>query len=224
MKIQLHNLPKQVLSLALLATLSVLATGCMSFRGDQLARLNPSAKAPAPVVKMVQLDLRVCTDGRPIQGAGAQSVLDWHKKIALHSVAQSGLFGDVDMAEPGTICKPGEYVLKYEINNWGNKAAAVGSGFICGFTLCAFPGFATDHYTVQAEVLDSQGKICWREKYDDKLTTVIWIGFFPCLFVPPCYPMHVLEAEMINIYQHSFQDMLGNKAFLIQQAPVSGTP
>jgi len=224
MKKQIHNISKWIPRLALLAALTVSMTGCMTFRGDQLTKLNPGEKLPVPVAQKVQIELNLSCNGEPLKGDSEIKAKEWHSKVALRAAAKSGLFGDVQIAAPGTTNQPGLYVLRYNINNWGNQGLAAGSGFICGLTLFAFPGFATDHYTVEAEIIDWEGKSLWKKKYDDKMTLVIWIGFFPCLFVPPCYPTHVLDYEMSNIYQHSLQDMLADKAYIIPNMPVSATP
>ena len=224
MKTSFHQLVKRAGGLLLLAALMIMATGCMSFHGGPLSQVEASGKAPVSVVAKVHLEVRVQCDGRPFPGAAEKMVLDFHRQVAQPAMTNSGLFGAVQLLTPGTRCQPGEYVVRYEINNWGNKAVAGVSGFFCGLTLFALPGFATDHYTVQAEVLDWQGQRCWQAKYEDKMTTVIWIGFFPCLFVPPCYPLHVLKAEMNNLYQHSFQDMLAQKAFPTLSGALPETP
>jgi hypothetical protein len=218
------NLTKWISRLVLLTTAAVLATGCLSFRGGDLTKLDAKTKAPAPTVEKVRLDIRLSRNGKPFPEVSTKIAMGFHTAIAQQALTNSGLFKEVQMMVPGTASWPGEFVLKYEIDNWGSQAAAAVSGFICGFTLFTFPGFATDHYTVQAEVLDHQGKSCWKKKYDDKMTTVIWLGFFPCLFVPPCYPTSVLNSTLNNIYQHSFQDMLADKAFSLPNSSVSGTP
>lgn len=218
-------LTRWISRLAILTTTAVLATGCLSFRGGDLTKIEPGAKAPKPVVERVRLDLQVTFNGKPIPAAlGAKGAMDFHMKVAQQALTNSGLFADLQMAMPGTAYWPGEFVLKYQIDNWGNQAAAAVSGFFCGLTLLTFPGFATDHYTVQAEVLDYQGKSCWKKKYDDQMTTVIWLGFLPCVFAPPCYPMRVLDKTMNNIYQHSFQDMLADKAFTVAMPATASLP
>ena len=211
--------------LILLTTTALVATGCLSFRGGDLTKLEPSPKATKPAVERVRLDLQVTRNGQPIPaGLGAKAALDFHLKVARHALTNSGLFGDLQMAMPGTTYWPDEFVLKYSVDNWGSQAAAAVSGFICGFTLLTIPGVATDQDPVQVEVFDYQGKIRWKKIYDDKMTTVIWLGFVPCLFAPPCYPLNVLDKTMHNIYQHSFQDMLADKVFLAPaQAPAATT-
>ena len=220
MKTIFIKLPQRMFGLALIAALSVLATGCMSFHGGQLARLDAIDKPAAPVAEKVRLEIATSRDGKPFE---QKALREWHTKIAMKALAKSGLFGDILAPQPGAAGQPGEFVLKYNIDNWGSTAAAAGSGFLSGLTLVMFPGIAVDHFTVQAEVLNSEGKVCWQKKYDDKVTTVIWLGFFPCLFVPPCYPTSVVDSTMNNFYQHSFKDMLENKAFVIPPPPASGT-
>ncbi len=193
----------EILKVVSILALAVLATGCISFRGGQLTKQDATERPQSPVAEKVILVLKLCCDGKPSED---KSAIDSYEEFALKAVGKSGLFGDIHMGVPGAAVKPGEFVLKYEINNWGH---AVG----IPITLFIIPCFCTDHYTVRAEVLDSEGRSRWREKYEDKMTTVFWIGFFPGVVVPPCYPIRVYNSVMNNIYQHSFKDILENKVF-----------
>ncbi len=199
--------PKHLFCLALLGAAALMSTGCASFRGNQLANLGPIDKQPAPVLQKARLDFRLSQNGKTAEGICAKTAIDVHKKIAREAIQESGLIGEFRPVTSGADTVPGEYVLKYEMNNWGNKGAAVASGVICGLSLLAIPGFATDHFTLKGDLIDPQGRTVWSGNYEDKLTTVIWIGFFPRVLAPPLYPNNAVKATLKNMYHHSFDEI-----------------
>jgi hypothetical protein len=211
-----NNITKRAILVIPACVVALLTTGCVSFRGNQVAKHTPLEKATAPVAQTAQLDIRLNINGKPFPaGKGLQKAVKVHTRYAEEALKESGLFRQIQTAQPGATCPSGDFVLKYDIDNRGNMGAAMASGFICGFTLTAIPGFATDRYVVEAEAIDSEGKSRWKGHYEDKMTTVIWAGFFPCLLVPPCYPMKALEAQMKNIHRHALEDMQKANIFAV---------
>jgi len=221
MNYKLQQLISWIPRIALLASLMVATTGCMTFRGGQVAKLENVEKLASPIVNKVKVRLLVTQNGKPVPENFEKQIAEAHGKIFMRAIVEGGMFGDVEMLPPGTTLKPGDYTLKYDVDNWGSKGGAAVSGFICGLTLTAFPGFATDHYTVRAEVLDRTGNSCWKKTYEDKMTCVIWIGFLPCIFVPPVYPTRVFDYTLCNIYRTSLNDMRVSKVFIPPLVPVS---
>jgi hypothetical protein len=207
--------------IAMLAALIVAGSGCVTFRGGQVAKMEKPEKLSNPIVNKVQVRLLVTRNGAPVPANFEKQIMEAHSKLLMRAIVEGGMFGDVEVLPAGTTLKPGEYVLKYDVDNWGSEGWAAVSGFICGLTLTAIPGAATDHFTVRTEVLDRAGNRCWKKTYEDKMTCVIWIGFLPCIFVPPCYPTSVLDKTMVNIYRASLNDMRVNKVFA---PPIAATP
>lgn len=183
--------------------LVLLAAGCVAFRGGEMARLPRAEKPQGPVADKVILAVTLSHDGKPSEHREA---VDSHAKLVLRAAAESGGFREVHRQVPGATLKPGEFMLKYDIDNWG-------SGFATGIPLFVIPSFATDHFTVQAELVNGEGKSRWKRTYHDKATAVFWIGFLPSVLVPPCYPVRVQNSVLNNIYRHSIQDMIENAAF-----------
>lgn len=219
-----HHLTRWIFRLALITTLATLTTGCLTYRGGELTKLEPGVKATSPIAEKVRLDLQVTRNGEPLpSGFMSRDALATHTQIALRNLTNSGLFSDVQLLGTSPTNQFDGYVLTYKIDNWGNQVAAMASGFICGFTFFVIPGFGTDHFTIQAEVRDAQGQSLWKNRYDDQVTLVIWIGFVPCLFVPPLYPMPVIRTTLDNIYQHSLQDLRAAQVFSIPPPTTTGT-
>lgn len=158
-------------------------------------------------MEKVRVDLQVMMNGQVLSGPDANVMREQHSKLMSQALNASGLFRTFSVSGAGAPWRPGEYLLKYSVNDSANLGAVAASSFICGFTLLVIPGFATDHFSVQAELINPEGKSVWVGKYEEDVSLVIWIGFFPCLFAPPLYSSHVVEAVMKDIYHHSFEDM-----------------
>lgn len=189
---KIFNLP---LSIVLL--LSLMASGCASFRGNEIGDAGS-----LPDVSKYQNKPSVFVEshfysGEP--GAVRMEIMTVRERInpiVEQTLIDSKLFSKISFdAEQRS---KSDYRVIVNIYNHGNRLGAGISGFISGLTLMVIPGVATDQYTLQLRVEDKAGQLVTEVGNADSITTIIgWVAL-PLAFNTPFRAQEETWRNQIN--------------------------
>jgi len=189
---------KLIRTLLSFACISLLATSCASFSGNNLPKV---ADTPATSAKKVSLSYTM----RSASGSTGGDRTETPEQA--RAEAQSPMVSTFNKSERFTSVsqgKGGAVHVDVDMLNHGNPAAAATSGFITGFSLFTVPGFATDHYKLTATARTSSGK---SRQYilDDSMTTAFWLPLI--VATPFTFPTTVGPKVHENMYRNLIVNM-----------------
>lgn len=169
--------------------------GCASFRGGELPERSVSDLTPPAASRPdAHVELRWLTHGR--ENANARELL---APKVLGAFERSGVFESVREGSGG-----GDHGFLITVDNTGNTFVAGLTGFLSGLTLFAFPGYARDVYTMEAQVTLA-GSPPRDFTYRDSLSTVFqWVMVF---FAASNRTEDELEATLDNMILNLLYDL-----------------
>jgi hypothetical protein len=189
---------KLIRTLLSFACISLLATSCASFSGNNLPKV---ADTPATNVKKVSLTYTM--KGASGSTGGDRTEAPEHDQAKVQSPMVS-TFNKSERFTSVSQGKGGAVHVDMDLLNHGNPAAAATSGFITGFSLFTIPGFATDHYKLTATARTASGK---SRQYvlEDRVTTVFWLPLI--VATPFASPTSVYPKVQENMYRNLIVNM-----------------
>ncbi|RYD62196.1 MAG: hypothetical protein EOP83_15230 [Verrucomicrobiaceae bacterium] len=188
---------KLIRTLLSFAGISLLATSCASFSGNQLPKV---ANKPATSVKKVPITYTLKAGSNLAGGQTEFAEPDRAKieKTMVDAFHKSERFSSVSQGKGGGVH------VDVDVRNHGNAAAATISGFISGATFLTIPGFATDHYKLTATARTASGKARQYE-LNESVTTVFWLPLI--VATPFAHPGSVFPKVHENMYRNLIVNM-----------------
>jgi len=163
-----------------LALVVVMITGCASFEKKELTRLDT-----LPDVSQYENKPSVYVDVKFYRGMPGDRSMEMSQvtekliPIVERAVEKSALFSQYTFDESQNT--EHDYVIRMNVYNHGNVAAASISGFITGFTFGVIPGAATDNFTLDMEAVDRNGRFLSSFSNKDSMTTWFGLWFIPMM-------------------------------------------
>ena len=188
---------KLIRTLLSFAGISLLATSCASFSGNELPKV---ANKPAANVKKVPITYTLKAGSNMAGGQTEFAEADRAKieKPMVDAFNKSERFSSVSQGKGGGVH------VDVDVRNDGNAAAATISGFITGASFLTIPGFATDHYKLTATARTASGQTR-RYELNESVTTVIWLPLI--VATPFAHPSTTIPKAHENMYRNLMVNM-----------------
>lgn len=200
---------RKIFGAAVAALFMTMLAGCASFPQDKLATVSA-----LPDVSGYTNKPNVYVDLRLYRGApGSADIVDMTaaanaelKPLVDSVLKDSKLFANYSFDK----FKQGEAdaTIQLHFYNHGSTGGAMVSGFITGFTFGVIPGAATDHYSLQAKVVERDGRETGSYRNDDAIRTWIGIWFIP---VAGNTPKEALVEVVTNMTRDALKVMVEQK-------------
>jgi hypothetical protein len=182
---------------ALLATISVLATSCASFRGDALRGPESLQASPQPKSVRVVLTGRTSMNGKAAD-APPMLLTGWSKG-ALEAYSKSALFSSVEAG-------PGEADLRAEISIENTGEGSFVLAFLSGFTFLVIPARAVDRIAVRTQFVDRSGKVLGTYEKQGEMRT--WFHLFMIPVMPFKFPAPVANGMFSDLHRSTLDEAL----------------
>ncbi|GHB59433.1 hypothetical protein GCM10008107_05730 [Psychrosphaera saromensis] len=197
-------------SLILLITfLTLMLGGCASFPGKKLAQVD------LPDVQQYESKPTVAFDIKFFRGnPESDSAIDLTSsvpaltEIVKREIDAAKLFNSYTIDEFNSA--NAEHVIKLHFyNHVENQGGAAIAGFITGFTFGVIPSFATDKYTLKAELLTTATPAAsYSHGSTDTIKTMIGIWFIPAMGNTP---KKAFDETISNMVRDALKEMIENK-------------
>lgn len=193
--------PLQVLVTVVVVAISLVSTGCASFKKNQLPEISGFAAIPPESVKPSATYSFVYTHNVFGEGQASESTRAIMSQEFARVLTESAQFASVIEAGNG-----GDVHLDVQLHNYGNPAAVI-PAFITGFSFFTIPSWATDHWRVTAAVAKS-GSDPRTYTFEDADVLVQWL---PMIFAMPFNSIwEVIPEVRKNIYKNLVKTMKDN--------------
>ncbi|MGH0038483.1 MAG: hypothetical protein ACQGVK_25900 [Myxococcota bacterium] len=183
-------------SVAILVQIGMVV-GCATFPGGELQDPRPMALEPAGEEPTAYILPTFKTDlGTPVENTQALGVF---KNAIEKATTTVGLFSEFTFE--AYRAREMDYIVKLEMTNSADIGSAMLAGFITGLTLFVIPSYATDVYSLRAEVLNQNDEQLATYSLDSFVRTWFGIWLLPAAGRSPRkeVPLH-LERMVANAY------------------------
>jgi len=195
--------------LLLIAFLTLMLGGCASFPGKKIAQVN------LPDVQQYESKPTVAFDIKFFRGnPESDNAIDLTSSVPVlteivkREIDAAKLFNSYTIDEFNSA--NADYVIKLHFyNHVENQGGAAIAGFLTGFTFGLIPSFATDKYTLKAELITSTTPTKpYTHGSTDTIKTMIGIWFIPAMGNTP---KKAFDKTISNMVRDALKEMIDNK-------------
>ena len=178
MKIHERHYLRSALVLFVAAALQ-LTTGCASFQGHQLPKVDPFPSRQVENKPTVCVDPKFFTQMKSDQTHPQENLAVRQQFVSFvgNAFAESKMFSR--FTTNGFEAKDMDLTIRLDFTNYGSAGSAIIAGLISGLTVGFIPTWVKDHYRLEASVCDAQGNSLREYKYEDHMTTWFHIVLIP---------------------------------------------
>ena len=192
----------RAVSLAVL--LSVLLSGCASYREGELARLTGWPPNPPGAKQTISVHVTAEATLNGERRVVPLSILEAWRKATFKAYRDSGLFVEVKELPAKTDFRADVQIIdRVELHRW--------RAFLTGLTFGLWPNWARDRFVVTTTVRDNKGTVVG--KFETSEQVVLWQQLFLVLVMPFNYPSSVENGAVYDLSRAAILEACLKEAF-----------